>query len=122
MTAGTAATADAITGLLTGYTFTWTNEGELAGQLAAVLSAAGIDVRREARLGPRCRIDLLTGRVGIEVKVKGTAEDVARQLQRYAATGAVDELVLATTRAAHRDMPAELGGVPVTVAYLVHLA
>jgi hypothetical protein len=111
-----------ISGLLTGYRFTWSDEEQLAGQLAEILTAAGIMVRREVRLAPRCRIDLLTGRVGIEVKVAGTAEAVARQLQRYAATGTVDELVLATTRAAHRGVPAVLGGVPVTVTYLIHLA
>lgn len=122
MNAAAPVSAETITELLARYRFTWTTENELAVQLADVLAAAGIPVEQEVRLTPDSRIDLMAGRVGIEVKIAGTAEAAARQLQRYAATGAVDELVLATTRVAHRGLPAELGGIPVTVAYLVRIA
>jgi hypothetical protein len=84
-----------------------------------VLTEAGATgVEREVAIGTGSRLDLLLGRIGIEVKVKGTPANVARQLQRYAGSDRVDALVLATTVHTHRAMPATLGGVPVHVAYL----
>ena len=72
------------------------------------LRAAGLEIAREVDIGERaghlsagCRIDLLVGRVGVELKRDGTALEVARQLRRYLATGSLDGLVLVTARVRH---------------------
>jgi alkanesulfonate monooxygenase SsuD/methylene tetrahydromethanopterin reductase-like flavin-dependent oxidoreductase (luciferase family) len=114
--------AEAIAAALDGFRFVWRDEYELQDGIASVLSAAGWPVRREVPLAPRCRIDLLVDRVGVEVKVAGSPEVVARQLQRYARQGALTGLVLATTCPAHRALPERVGGLPLTLAYLTHLA
>ncbi|GAA1983354.1 hypothetical protein [Amycolatopsis minnesotensis] len=113
--------AAAIAYRLAGFRFTWADEHALQDSIADVLTTAGWPVRREVRLGPRSRIDFVVGRIGVEVKVAGTPETVTRQLQRYAHSSELDELVLATTRATHRIVPPVLAGTPVTIAYLTHL-
>lgn len=97
------------------HRYVWQNEDQLQEGLAGALTASGWTVEREVRLSEVSRIDLLIGRVGIEVKIAGTVEAVARQLQRYAASDLFDALVLVTSRARHRAVPAVLGGKPVTV-------
>jgi hypothetical protein len=97
------------------FRFRYSSEDQLQEGLAGALAAAGIVAEREVRLGPRDRIDLLAGRVGIEVKVKGAASDVARQLARYASSDRVDELVLVTTRSSHWRVPRTVNGKPVVV-------
>jgi hypothetical protein len=104
--------------LLVGYRYTYQSEVELQGHLAQRLTDAGFTARREVHVAPRCRIDVLVGRVGIEVKIDGSVEDVAWQLQRYARSPLLDTLVLATTCARHRRLPASIAGMPIHVAYL----
>jgi hypothetical protein len=116
------ASAEAVAAALGGFRFSWRDEYELQDGITSVLTAAGWAVRREVQLAPRCRIDLLIDRVGVEVKVAGTPEVVARQLQRYARQNALSGLVLATTCPNHRALPERLGGLPLTLAYLTHLA
>ncbi len=94
------------------------NEDQLQEAAARVITEAGFDVQREVRLSPRDRIDLLAGRVGIEVKVDGGTAAVLRQLTRYAQSGQVDELILLTSRARHQ-MPAQIDGIPVRVVSLI---
>lgn len=111
-----------IAGVITRHRYLWRDELELHDGIVEVLAAAGLTVQREVPVAPRCRIDLLVHRIGVEIKVDGAAENVARQLQRYAHSPLIDGLVLATTRARHRSMPEHIGGKPLTVAYLTHLA
>ena len=61
-------------------------EEELHAQVLGALSAAGLSPRHEVRLGPRCRIDVMCGSIGIEIK-KSRPQRAAllRQLARYAA-------------------------------------
>lgn len=104
--------------LLAGYRYTYQSETELQNHLAARLDDAGFTAQREVLVAPRCRIDILVGRIGIEVKIDGSAEDVAWQLQRYAKSPLLDMLVLATTCARHRRLPSSIAGMPIHVAYL----
>lgn len=108
--------------LIAGFRYSWRDEADLQAGIACVLADAGLTVERELLVAPRCRVDLHVDRVGIEVKVKGNAESVLRQLQRYAESDALDAFVLATTRAAHLALPATVGGKPISIAYLTHLA
>lgn len=66
-----------------------------------VFTQAGLEFEREVRLAPRDRIDFMVGSCGIEVKIKGSTADVQAQLQRYAQSTRVTELVLITTRVQH---------------------
>lgn len=99
------------------YQFSVTNEAELQQGLWLVLQRYP-DAQREVVLDARCRIDFLVGGTGIEVKVDGSIADLIRQLIRYSKFEQVLELVVVSTRAKHRDVPAEIGGKPVFLAYL----
>jgi hypothetical protein len=89
--------------------------------LADGLTQLGFEVAREVALARGMRIDLLVGRVGIEVKIAGQTSSVARQLRRYAASDLVDELVLATTCPRHAGVAPVIDGTPVHVVVLASL-
>lgn len=100
--------------------FTYRHETDLQVAISERLDDAEIGHRREARLGARERIDLLTDDgVGIEVKVAGSWTSVVRQLLRYADHDQVKALVLVTTQASHGQVPAELGEISVAVHSLI---
>lgn len=96
----------------------YATEAELQEGVAFALTAAGFVVRREVPLTARDRIDLLVGRIGVEVKIAGMPRNVDRQLLRYAQSDLVDALLLVTNRARHRP-PTTLNGKPVLVASLL---
>jgi hypothetical protein len=98
-------------------------EDDLQQALEAALAASGFTATREVRLSDgRSRIDLLVGRVGIEVKTDGGRNDVVRQLTRYAHCPELDELVLVTTRTKHHHMPVEVAGKPLHLVSLIGAA
>lgn len=81
--------------------------------VAEVLERNGVEAEREYDLGPgRGRIDFYVHafKVGLELKVKGSPSDVARQLLRYATSPEIDTLILVTGRARLGVLPATLGG------------
>ena len=84
------------------------------------LSAAGIPYAHEVTLAPRCRIDLMCGRVGIEIK-RGRPEPkrIRQQLARYAACEGVDGLILVAERTV--AVPHAMSGKPVRVICLNRL-
>ena len=98
--------------------FVGQNEAQLQDALQTLLKASYSHVRREHRLTETDRIDFLVERTGIEVKIQGSLTQVMRQLRRYADSDDVDDLVLVTTRALHRQLPHTLGGKPLTVIWL----
>lgn len=84
------------------------------------LDNAGIPYAHEVKLAPRCRIDLMCGRVGIEVK-RGKPEPkrIIQQLARYAACEGVDGLILVAERTV--AVPHTMNGKPVRVICLNRL-
>ena len=84
------------------------------------LSRQGVPFAHEVSLAPRCRIDLMCGGVGVEIK-RGRVEraKVLRQLTRYAACERVAGLILVTEKSL--GMPREIGGKPVRVVCLNRL-
>lgn len=92
---------EAIAAIVRAHEFRYSSEDQLQQGLTELLAQQGFDVAREVRLNPRDRIDLLVGRVGIEVKVAGTNANVARQCARYLKSDKIDELVLVTNRTRH---------------------
>ena len=90
---------------------------------AAVCEAfdrAGIAYVHEAKLAPRCRIDFLCGRIGLEVKKgKPPLRTLRTQLTRYAQTGALDTIIVLTEQSVR--LPATISGIPVRAVSLNRL-
>ncbi|MBQ3155787.1 MAG: hypothetical protein IJB81_02530 [Clostridia bacterium] len=84
------------------------------------LDAAGIPWAHEVPLAPRCRIDLMCGGVGIEIK-RGKVEKarVLAQLQKYAACPQITGLILVTEKTI--PLPHAIHGKPVRLICLNRL-
>ncbi len=97
-----------------------TGEYDLHRLLIDALDGAGIAWRHEAKLGPRCRIDLMCGGIGIEIK-RGKPEHgrLLQQLTRYAACEEVSGLIVACER--NVTLPPRLCGKPVKTLCLNRL-
>jgi hypothetical protein len=101
------------------HRFVYRDESDLQSGIADVLAGEGVSVEREVRLSETDRIDLLVGRVGVEVKTRGSLIAVVRQLLRYTHSDRLDAVVLATTVAQLGWVPSVLGGKPIVVASLL---
>lgn len=84
------------------------------------LDAAEIPWLHEVRLAPRCRIDLMCGSVGVEIK-RGAVDKarVRQQLARYAACEQVEALILVTEK--NVPLPRSMNGKPVRLVCLNRL-
>ena len=84
------------------------------------LDAAALPWAHEVRLGPRCRIDLMCGGVGIEIK-RGSVEKkrILAQLQKYAECDQVTGLILVTEKTV--PVPRTISGKPVRLICLNRL-
>ena len=96
--------------VLTSNRFRYAGERDLQAGIAAALTSAGLDVRREASLGEAGTIDFVVGDLGIELKVRGTRADVTRQVFRYLQHDAIKALLLVTTRAELARLPSIMSG------------
>lgn len=85
-------------------------EYELQNKIAVALATDGISFTREYRLGPRSRVDFLTGDgIAIEVKKgKPKKAQVIQQLGRYTAFNEVEGIILVIER--NMDVPREING------------
>jgi hypothetical protein len=95
-------------------------ETVLVEDVRAALRSAGLLPETEVAL-TRGRVDLRANGTAIELKVQGTAEKVLRQLTMYAEDPTIVDLVLVTSSAKLRSMPAEINGKPVHVVFLPRL-
>jgi hypothetical protein len=84
------------------------------------LDAASLPWEHEVKLAPRCRIDLMCGGVGIEIK-RGKVEKarVLQQLRKYAACPQVEALILVTEKTV--PVPHAILGKPVRLICLNRL-
>ena len=84
------------------------------------LDAASLPWEHEVRLAPRCRIDLMCGGVGIEIK-RGAVDKrrVLEQLRRYADCEQICGLILVTEKTV--PVPHTIGGKPVRLICLNRL-
>ena len=84
------------------------------------LDAAALPWTHEVKLGPRCRIDLMCGGVGIEIK-RGLLDKarLLNQLRRYAACEQIESLILVTEKTV--ALPHTIGGKPVRLICLNRL-
>jgi hypothetical protein len=110
--------AAAIVDLLHRYRLPISDEVATQERVAQICAEHRITAHREYSLEPELgRIDfyLPVLRIGLELKVKGSPTDVARQLQRYALSPEIDELILLTGRARLLSVPREANGKPIIV-------
>lgn len=95
-------------------------EYDLHADVSAALTRAGISHIHEYRLAPRCRIDFLAGRIGIEIK-KGRPAPAAlkEQLTRYLRGDELDAIVVVVQQAV--NLPQTIFGKPVNLVSLNRL-
>ena len=95
-------------------------EYDLHAEVSAALTQSGVDHCHEYRLAPRCRIDFLAGRVGIEIKKGRPVPSALRaQLDRYLASDDLAAVVVVTQRAV--NLPRTIHGKPVELVSLNRL-
>lgn len=95
-------------------------EYDLHALVMAALKEAGVPFAHEVSLAPRCRIDMMCGSVGVEIK-RGAVDRarIRRQLERYAQCPQVESLVLVTEKTL--DLPRTMNGKPVRMVCLNRL-
>jgi len=99
--------------------FSFSCELDLQKGLAQLFDELEIPYERERLLAGTDRIDFFLGEgLGLEVKIQESLTSVTRQLHRYAQHPDIVELVLVTTKTAHRRMPEAMCEKPVQVIYL----
>jgi hypothetical protein len=108
----------AVSAAIRNHRFRYSSEDRLQEGIALALTSRGYSVQREVRLDSHCRIDLVVARIGIEVKIAGTAADVHRQIARYLRSDQLDALVLVTSRVRHLHIPESINGKQVEVITL----
>ncbi|ASX98761.1 Cas4 family exonuclease [Arthrobacter phage Colucci] len=99
---------------------TWTNEAELQASIDAALKTAGYSPTREVALSSGLgRVDLMVGKVGIEVKIAGSWQQLTRQVMRYTHAPEIGAVLVVTTKAAHaRNVPVQANGKPILTIFL----
>ena len=95
-------------------------EEELHDLVGQALLSAGLDAQHEVRLAPRCRIDFLTGDIGIEIKKnRPDRMKLLAQLKRYAQCDRVRRLLVIAPRGI--DLPEHIENKPVFMLALERL-
>jgi hypothetical protein len=101
------------------YRFQYTDEKTLQEGIARVFSDSDLHFSREVKL-EKGTIDFMVDRIGVEIKIKGSPSQVARQAIDYLESPKLDALVLVTGRALSarylREM--KVSGKSVHVIYL----
>ena len=86
--------------LLTGKRLISTDEKQLQDQIMTLLTASGwfTDIKKEYTLGDKGRVDFFIAGAAIEIKTKGSAMAIYRQLKLYADHEDVKEIILITAK------------------------
>jgi hypothetical protein len=95
--------------VLSAQPYVYQSEPDLHRLMQAAWSAVGVPVSHEVSLGRGLRIDFTSRGVGVEVKIAGHPGEVRKQMQRYAASGRLQALVLFTSCPSHRGEISEHG-------------
>lgn len=102
--------------ILSGYKFSLSSEKILQEEICSVLESNSISFEREVKLSSDSFIDFLLSDIGVEVKIKGTAAGIYRQLTKYCASEKINAVILLTNRS--MGVPTQINNKPV---YVVHL-
>jgi hypothetical protein len=109
-------TAQELVGLLESVRFDISSESRFQDGVQRVLSEKGIAFKREVSLSGKDRVDFMVDDIAIELKVEGGVNAILRQLQRYAQSPQVKQIILLTCRTKHSSITRILSGKPVHVA------
>jgi len=113
---------DRLRAILTSGGYQYDTERDLQDQLELRLQQAGLRYKREAPLAKgRGTPDFLVGEqpwLVVEVKIKGSRNDLLRQVDGYLGDGRVGACLVATTRTGHRDLPTTMHDKLLRVAWL----
>lgn len=95
-------------------------ESDLHAMVLETLDRAGLEPRHEVTIASRCRIDIMCGGIGIEIKKsRPQPASLREQLARYAACDTVEQLVVIAPRGV--NLPKTIGGKRVTMVALERL-
>lgn len=105
--------------LLAGYKFHFSTEAELQAAIEKVLVISEAQFTKEAVLSSKDRVDfLLDSGIGIEVKIGGSAMQLARQVRRYCESDKITGLLVVVTKSKLLDLPKELNSKPIESYYV----
>jgi hypothetical protein len=112
--------AEDLSRLLSTRRFRYQTEVELCNGIESVLTAEGVVFQREHRVNQQDRFDFWLPVEGlvVEVKTKGSLQNLLIQLSRYVNLGKVNALMVATTRRTLMDLPHEMNGKPIHACLL----
>lgn len=100
--------------------FLASDEASVQRAVARELDRAGLEFKREKRIGARDRLDFLVEDcVALELKVRGPEKAILRQLHRYAEHGIVRAIVVAGTCHSVLRLPGAVRGKPLYPIQLV---
>ena len=95
-------------------------EYDLHAEVSSALTRADIAHSHEHKLAPRCRIDFLVGRIGIEIKKGRPVPSALReQLARYLRSDELDAVIVVAQQAV--TLPKTIVGKPVELVSLNRL-
>lgn len=105
------ATVEQVIEAIQSFRYIYDRETDLQAAIAKVFDERKIPFVREFRLGDDLKIDFMVPEgIGIEIKIKGSPSDVARQLLGYANRPEVKCLILVTGKSSLGRLPEELLG------------
>jgi len=106
--------------VIASHLYRFDSESALQEGIHRALDSLEFGVEREAILGPGERLDFFVdGRVAVEVKIKGSAAELTRQVYRYAQRPEVEAVVVVTSRSRLTALPVTMADKPIIVVYLV---
>jgi hypothetical protein len=112
--------AEHVRSVLAKHRFLAASERELQSAIACTFEKAGIVAQREVSLSAKDRPDFwVAPGLAIEVKMKGSRTEIARQLHRYAANPKVSGVMLVRSKLALEALPVHVCGKPLWDVKLV---
>lgn len=102
--------------LLCRFRFASSDEKIVQAQLEQHLKQAGFVFEREYRLDARNIPDFFMDGIAIELKLKGNAKSIYKQIERYSLFSKINALILVSNRS--MGFPKEVNGKPIYVVNL----
>ncbi len=106
-----ALTIEAVADAIRSHQISFANEDDLQRGLYEILLPLG--ARREVRIGASARFDLLVSGVVVEAKLGGSANELLRQLHRYAGLDSVSGIVAVVAKPHLAPKVISISGKPV---------
>lgn len=109
----------AVRTLLSRFRFKYANETQLQRGIERILEESKFIFAREVTIDGIGRLDFFVeGEIAIEVKIDGSANELMRQVSRYAQSDRIRGILVVTSRATH-SLPESFNSKPVMVHSLL---